>query len=121
MFQNLLMEADPTILTTSQATWTALLAAVDSPTFTTSASPLLTSMLFDLSCIPTGHVLPPNKLLRFPMPASGDALLPAGSRPGQAKHVVGSGEGFDVAKMRLAAAQALGQMAYKFAASGNAL
>ena len=52
------------------------------------------------------------------MPASSDLLLPASSRPEAGKHVLGGEEGFDTAKMRLAAAGALGQLACKFAMLG---
>lgn len=120
VFQNLLMEADPTVLSSSQDTWTALLDAAGLPAFTTSASPQLAGMLFELACTPTGHVLPPNRLLKFPMPASSEGLLPNGSGSGAEKHVLGGEEASDVARMRLAAGQALGQLACKFAASGMA-
>ena len=119
VFQNLLMESDPAVLSCSQDAWTALLSAASSANFATAASPQLTSMLFDLACTPTGHMLLPKCLLRFPMPASSDGLLPPGSRPGAIKHMLGVEEGFDVAKMRLAAAGALGQLACKFVASGT--
>lgn len=115
------MEANASILSASQGAWTSLLASVPPDTLNTVASPQLTTMLFDLACTPAGCVLPSKHLLKFPMPASSDALLPAGSRPGATKHIVGGEEGFDVAKMRLAAAQALGQLACKFATSGMAL
>ncbi|KAL0040872.1 hypothetical protein WJX79_008076 [Trebouxia sp. C0005] len=118
LFQNLLMEADPAVLSSSQDTWTALLDAAGLPAFTTSASPQLAGMLFELACIPTGHILPPNKLLKFPMPASSEGLLPNGSESGAEKHVLGGEEASDVARMRLAAGQALGQLACKFAVSG---
>ncbi len=114
------METDPTVLSSSQDTWTSLLDAAGSPALTTSASPQLAGMLFELACTPTGHVLPPNRLLRFPMPASSDGLVPNGSELGVEKHVLGGEEASDVAKMRLAAGQALGQLACKFAASGMA-
>jgi len=120
VFQNLLMETDATVLSSSQDTWTALLDAAGLPAFTTAASPQLAGMLFELACTPTGHVLPPNRLLRFPMPASSEGLLPNGSESGAEKHVLGGEEGADVAKMRLAAGQALGRLACKFAASGMA-
>ena len=119
VFQNLLMESDPAVLSCSQGAWTALLSAASSANFATAASPQLTSMLFDLACTPTGHVLLPKCLLRFPMPASSDGLLPPGSRPGAVKHMLGVEDGFDVAKMCLAAAGALGQLACKFVASGT--
>ncbi len=119
VFQNLLMESDSTVLSNSQSAWTALLAAASSTNFPTAASPQLTSMLFDLACTPTGHVLAPKQLLKFPMPASSNGLLPPGSRPGAEKHMLGVEEGFDVARMRLAAAGALGQLACKFAALGK--
>ncbi len=121
VFQNLLMEADPTVLSSSQDTWTALLDAAGLPAFTTSASPQLAGMLFELACTPTGHVLPPNRLLKFPMPASSEGLLPNGSESGAEKHVLGGEEASDVARMRLAAGQALGQLACKLAASGMAV
>ena len=112
------MEADPTVLSSSQDTWTALLDAADLPAFTTAASPQLAGMLFELACTPTGHVLPPNRLLRFPMPASSNGLVPNGIE--SEKHVLGGEEASDVARMRLAAGQALGQLACKFAVSGMA-
>lgn len=115
------MEADPAVLSSSQDTWTALLDAAGLPAFTTSASPQLAGMLFELACIPTGHILPPNKLLKFPMPASSEGLLPNGSESGAEKHVLGGEEASDVARMRLAAGQALGQLACKFAVSGMAV
>ena len=120
VFQNLLMESNASILSSSQDAWASLLASLAPDTLKTVASPQLTTTLFDLACTPSGCVLPSKHLLKFPMPASSDALLPAGSRPAAAKHIVGGEEGFDVAKMRLAAAQALGQLACKFAASGVA-
>ena len=112
------MEANPAVLSSSQNAWTSLLAAAAPHTLTAAASPQLTNLLFNLACTPTGHVLPPKHLLRFAMPASSDALLPPGSRPLAGKHVLGGEEGFDTAKMRLAAAGALGQLACKFATSG---
>lgn len=118
IFQNLLMEANPAVLSSSQDAWTSLLAAAAPDTLTTAATPQLTSMLFNLACTPSGHVLPAKHLLRFSMPASSEALLPPSSRPAAGKHVVGGEEGFDTAKMRLAAAGALGQLACKFATSG---
>lgn len=118
IFQNLLVEANPAVLSSSQNAWTSLLAAAAPHTLTAAASPQLTNLLFNLACTPTGHVLPPKHLLRFAMPASSDALLPPGSRPLAGKHVLGGEEGFDTAKMRLAAAGALGQLACKFATSG---
>ena len=110
------MEADPTVLSSSQDTWTALLDAADLPAFTTSASPQLAGMLFELACTPTGHFLPPNRLLKFPMPASSNGLVPNGSE--SEKHVLGGEEASDVARLRLAAGQALGQLACKLATSG---
>lgn len=114
------MEANTAVLSSSQDAWISLLTAAAPDTFKTAALPHLTSVLFDLACTPTGHVLPAKYVVRFPMPASSDALLPAASRAGAGKHVLGSEEGFDVAKMRLAAAQALGQLACKFATLGKA-
>ena len=118
IFQNLLMEANPAVLSSSETAWTSLLAAAAPDTLKTAASPQLTATLFNLACAPTGHVLAAKDLLRFAMPAGSDALLPASSRPEAGKHVVGGEEGFDTAKMRLAAAGALGQLACKFAMSG---
>ena len=119
-FQNLLMEADPAVLSITQKAWTALLATATEPTFLQAATPQLTSKLFDLACTPTGHVLNPKHLLSFPMPASSDELLPAGGQAGAMKHVFGGEEGFDVARVRMAAAAALGRLASKFSASGKA-
>ena len=121
VFQNLLLEADPAVLSSSQAAWGALLAAAPAPSITTAASPQLTTMLFDLACTPTGWVLPRKHLLSFPLPASSESLLPPGSRPGGGKQVLGGEEGFDVASMRLAVAGALGRLACKFAALGTGL
>lgn len=118
IFQNLLMEANPAVLSSSEAAWTSLLAAATPDTLRAAASPQLTSILFKLACTPSGHALPLKHLLKFAMPASSEALLPASSRPEAGKHVLGSEEGFDTAKMRLAAAGALGQLACKFAMSG---
>lgn len=117
-FQNLLMEANPLVLSSSQDAWTSLLAAAAPHTLTAAASPQLTSLLFNLACTPTGHVLPPQHLLRFVMPANSDALLPPGSRPAAGQHVLGGEEGFNTANMRLAAAGALGQLACKLTTSG---
>lgn len=118
IFQNLLMEANPAVLSSSEIAWTSLLAAAPPDTLRIAASSHLTALLFSLACTPTGHVLPAKHLLRFAMPASSDALLPASSRPEAGKHVLGGEKGFDTAKMRLAAAGALGQLACKFAMSG---
>lgn len=115
------MEANLAVLSSSQDAWTSLLAAAAPHTLTDAASPQLTSLLFNLACTPTGHALPAKHLLRFAMPASSDALLPPGSRPTAGKHVLGGEEGFDSAKMRLAAAGALGQLACRFAPSGMAI
>lgn len=112
------MEANPAVLSTSESAWTSLLSAAPPDTLRTAASPHLPALLFNLACTPTGGVLPPKHLLRFAMPASSDALLPASSRPEAGQHVVGGESGFDTAKMRLAAAGALGQLACKFAMSG---
>ena len=113
------MEGNAAVLSSSQLAWSALLAAAPPTVLTAAISPQLTSMLFDLACTPAGYVLPPKHMLRFPMPASSDALLPAGSGLAAAKHVLGGEEGFDVANMRLAVAQALGQLGCKLATSGT--
>ena len=119
VFQNLLLEADSIGVSSSQQAWALLLASAPNGTFLQAANPQLVEQLFKMACTPTGHVFNPKHVLDFPMAASSDGLLPPGTPTGAQKHTLGAEEGFDVASMRMAAAQALGQMANKFSAAGN--
>ena len=121
VFQNLLLEADSVVVSSSQQAWALLLASAQNSTFLQAANPQLVQQLFNMACTPTGHVLNPKNMLSFPMAASSDGLLPSGTPSGPQKHTLGGEEGFDVARMRMAAAQALGQMANKFSPSGKAV
>ena len=116
LFQNLLMETDKAVLSTSATTLTSLLNAATASNVQAAVPPKLASTLFDLATIPTGQALPEQHILSFPMPG----LEPEGGlMPDALQHSLGQEEGFDVAVMRLATAAALGQLAHKLSALGK--
>ena len=116
MFQNLLTESDRAVLSTSQTAWTALLQAATRSNLQLAVPADLADVLFSLACTPTGMQLPQQHMLSFPMPAGGDDDIQSG-----AQQALGAEEGFDVASMRLAVAEALGQLAQTFSSLGQSL
>ena len=109
VFQNLLLETDHAVRSTSKSAWTTLLHTATTSNLQLAVSPDLADALFSLACVPAGMQLPQQHLLIFPMPAEADGGMQASMQ-----QLLGAEEGFNIAAMRLDVAGALGELAHKF-------
>ncbi len=148
LFQNLLLERNAEVLAESQAAWRLLVRSrpaellradlLAAGTADSSAPLDVLGVLWQLASTPSGRTLAPALMLAVPPPvgkssnaslalpkrsagaAEDDAVAAAAGQHQQDSHVVGGDcDSGQVARMRLAAAQALGQLAHAFTLSGG--
>ena len=119
-FQNLLLEENLKVLAATQSAWAALLRAAPPAILAASLPMEAAAQLFLLASTPEGQAYDAGIMLHIPSPEQASMAGDGIAVPGLVPPVLG-GEGLgDVLGMRIAAAQALGQLAAVLMHTGGA-
>eukprot|EP00887_Chlorella_sp_A99_P001519 scaffold8.g1519.t1 len=141
--QNLLVERSDDVLAASQQAWSSLVRRAPQPLLSAALPPPQLDALFRLACTPAHAALPAGDLLVIPPPVSsrgpgaaaaaaaaaagaarppstGSGQGPAAQQQQEALVVVADGDVAATTRMRLAAAEALGQLGAALSGAGSA-
>ena len=111
LFQNLLLDASLKVLAATQSAWATLLRSAP-PAILAESLPLeAAAQLFQLASTPEGQAYDAGIMLHIPSPEQASMAKDGSAVTGLVPPVLGGEGQEDVPRMRIAAAQAVGQLA----------
>ena len=111
LFQNLLLEENLKVLAATQLAWATLLRAAPPATLAASLPRETAAQLFQLASTPEGQAYDAGIMLHIPSPEQAFMAEDGIGVPGLVPPVLGGEGQGDALRMRIAAAQAVGQLA----------